>query len=70
MLIIDVSTRNSTTQEWLPNMLDVGIKESGAVILDRNGGFNETFVVKHSHFACDQSKIAWRFIEPVKGVNK
>ena len=70
MLIIDVSTKNGTTQEWLPYMLDVGIKESGAVILDRNGGFNETFVVKHSHFACDQSKIAWRFIEPVKGVNR
>ena len=69
MLIIDVSTKNSTTQEWLPNMLDEGIKESGVVILDRNSGFNETFVVKHSHFACDQSKIAWRFIEPIKGDN-
>lgn len=70
MLITDVSTKNGTSKEWLPNMLDVGIKESGAVILDRNSGFNEIFVVKHSHFACDQSKIAWRFIEPVKGVNK
>ena len=67
MLIADVSTKNGTSQEWLPNMLDVGIKESGVVILARNGGFNETFVVKHSHFACDQSKIAWRFIEPAKG---
>ena len=48
-------------------MLDIGIKESGAVILDRNDGFNETFVVKHSRFAFDQSKIAWRFVEPIKG---
>ena len=67
MLIADVSTKNGTSQEWLPNMLDAGIRESAAVILTRNGGFNETFVVKHSHFACDQSKIAWRFIEPAKG---
>ena len=69
MLIADVSTKNGTSQEWLPKMLDVGIMESSAAILDRNEGFNETFVVSHSHFACDQSKIAWRFIEPSKGVN-
>lgn len=67
MLITDVSTKNGTSQEWLPTMLDIGIKESGAVILDRNDGFNETFVVKHSRFAFDQSKIAWRFVEPIKG---
>ncbi len=69
MLITDVSTKNGTSQEWLPKMLDVGIMESSAAILDRNEGFNETFVVRHSHFASDQSKIAWRFIEPRKGVN-
>ena len=67
MLITDVSTKNGTSKEWLPKMLDVGIKESGATILARNGGFNESFVVKHSHAACDQSKIAWCFIEPAKG---
>lgn len=67
MLITDVSTKNGTSNEWLPKMLDVGIKESGATILARNEGFNESFVVKHSHSACDQSKIAWRFIEPAKG---
>lgn len=67
MLITDVSTKNGTSNEWLPKMLDAGIKESGATILARNEGFNESFVVKHSHFACDQSKIAWRFIEPAKG---
>ena len=69
MLITDVSTKNGTSKEWLPKMLDAGIKESGAVVLARNEGFNETFVVKHSHSACDQSKIAWRFIEPTKGNN-
>lgn len=67
MLITDVSTKNGTSKEWLPKMLDAGIKESGAVVLARNEGFNETFVVRHSRFACDQSKIAWRFIEPRKG---
>ena len=67
MLITDVSTKNGTSKEWLPKMLEAGIKESGAVVLARNEGFNETFVVTHSRFACDQSKIAWRFIEPRKG---
>ena len=70
MLIADVSTKNGTSKEWLPKMLDAGIKESGAVVLARNEGFNETFVVKHSHSACDQSKIVWRFIELTKGDNK
>jgi len=63
MLIADVSTKNGISQEWLPNMLDAGVRESGATILLRNEGFNETFVVKHSHASRDQSKIAWRFIE-------
>ena len=67
MLITDVSTKNGTSQEWLPTMLDIGIKESGAAILARNAGFNETFVVKHSRFPCDQSKIAWRFVKPRQG---
>ena len=70
MLITDVSTKNGTSKEWLPKMLDAGIKESCAAVLARNEGFNETFVVKHSHSACDQSKIAWRFIELTKGDNK
>lgn len=67
MLIADVSTKNVTSQEWLPNMLDAGVRGGGATILSRNEGFNETFIVKHSHASCDKSKIAWRFIELNRG---
>ena len=67
MLIADVSTKNDVSQEWLPKMLDEGIRETGAIVLARNNNFNETFIVKHSRSDRDRSKIAWRFIEPNKG---
>jgi len=62
MLIVDVTTKNGVSREWLPKMLDKGIVESGAKVVFRNEEFNETFVVTHSHAGNDQSKVAWRIL--------
>ncbi len=62
MLLVDVSTRNSVSNKWLPDMMDNGLAASGAFVLARNKGYNESFSVSHSRQINDISKIAWRLI--------
>lgn len=64
MLLVDVTTRNNVSQEWLPDMMDRGLNAAGARVIARNRGHNETFVVSHSRQLSDTSKIAWRLIGP------
>lgn len=63
MLLVDITTKNNVVQEWLPVLMDNGLKKAGASVIGRNEAYNECFVVKHS---CqphgDTSKIAWRLI--------
>ena len=62
LLLVDVTTYNNTTNEWLPMMLDQGIVNANAKIVERNLGYNQTFQVTHSHKAYDVSKVAWRLM--------
>lgn len=63
MLLVDITTKNNTTQEWLPVLMDNGLKKAGASVIERNVSYNECFVVKHSRQPHgDTSKIAWRLI--------
>lgn len=63
MLLVDITTKNNTTQEWLPVLMDNGLKKAGASDIERNVSYNECFVVKHSRQPHgDTSKIAWRLI--------
>ncbi len=64
MLLVDVTTKNNVSQEWLPDMMDRGLSAAGATVIARNRGHNETFTVSHSHQSLDTSKIAWRLIRP------
>lgn len=64
MLLVDVTTKNNVSQEWLPDMMDRGLAAAGASIIARNRGNNETFTVSHSRQYLDTSKIAWRLIAP------
>lgn len=62
MLLVDVSTYNNVSQEWLPKMMDVGITQAGCASFLKNEGFNQQFFVTHSRKQSDISKVAWRVI--------
>jgi SAM-dependent methyltransferase len=64
MVLVDVTTYNNTSKEWLPNMLDKGLASVDCLIVSRNSGFNQTFYVQHSgtNGCVDTSKICWRII--------
>lgn len=62
MLLVDVTTKNNVTREWLPDLMDKGLQNADATIIGRNLGNNETFLVNHSRQHKDISKIAWRLI--------
>lgn len=63
MAIIDVSTFNNTSQEWLPRMLDAGISANNCNLIMRNEGYNQPFFVSHSLYTRDMSKVSWRIID-------
>lgn len=63
MLLEDVTTYNKVSKEWLPRMMDAGLKQAGCNIVGRNEGYNETFTVSHSQRMNDCSKVAWRIIK-------
>lgn len=62
IILDDVTTYNNTSQEWLPIMMDKGLKESNCKIKNKNEGYNQCFLVTHSHKKNDKSKVAWRVI--------
>lgn len=62
MLLVDVTSKNEIAQEWLPDLMDQGLRNAGAVVWGRNPMNNQTFVVHHSRQKGDISKVAWRLI--------
>lgn len=63
LIIEDITTKNDISQEWLPLMMDAGLKNISCSIIDRNDDFNQTIYVSHSNKKNDASKIAWRIIK-------
>ena len=63
MMLVDVSTYNNVSQEWLPKMMDSGLAKSKCHVILRNDGYNQTFMVTHQKMNKDISKIAWRIIQ-------
>lgn len=63
MLLEDVTTYNQTSQEWLPKMMDKGLKEVDCKVVMQNEGYNQTYLITHSHKSNDKSKVAWRVIK-------
>lgn len=61
-LFVDVTTYNNTSQEWLPKMMDKGLMAVNCKIIYRNEGYNQIFIISHSHRGNDESKVAWRII--------
>ena len=63
MVLVDVSTYNNVSQEWLPKMMDSGLAKSKCRVILRNDGYNQAFMVTHQKKSNDISKIAWRIIQ-------
>lgn len=63
ILLEDVTTKNSVSQEWLPKMMDRGLNNTKCVVVDKNEGYNQTYMITHSHKPNDVSKVAWRIIK-------
>ncbi len=62
MLLVDVTTYNNVSQEWLPLMMDKGLNRVACPVVMKNDGYNQLFAVSHSRHQRDVSKIAWRII--------
>lgn len=63
MVLVDVTTYNNVSQEWLPQMMDKGLAQAGCRVVARNEGYNQIFTVLHSKREKDVSKVAWRIIQ-------
>ena len=64
MLLVDITTYNDTSQEWLPKMMDKGLIDSNCRIIAKNIGYNQTYTITHSRKPDnDISKVAWRIIK-------
>lgn len=63
MLLVDVTTYNKVSQQWLPQMMDNGLEQTGCRVIAKNEGYNQVFFVSHSKRIRDISKVAWRIIE-------
>lgn len=63
IFLADISTRNEVCREWLPTMMSNGITEAGCSTIAANVGYNQTFLVSHSHQQQDNSKICWKLLK-------
>ena len=63
MLLVDVTTYNNTSKEWLPKMLDRGLMKSDCEIVGKNEAYNQPYSISHSRMTNDVSKVAWRMIK-------
>ena len=45
MLLVDVTTYNKVSQQWLPQMMDNGLEQTGCRVIAKNEGYNQVFFV-------------------------
>lgn len=62
MVLVDVTVYSNVTEQWLPNIMDKGLKETKGVVINKNPLYNQAIYVSHSLKENDISKIAWRII--------
>lgn len=63
MVLVDVTTYNEVSQQWLPQIMDNGLGQTSCRVIARNEDYNQAFFVSHSKRIRDISKVAWRIIE-------
>ena len=59
-IIEDVTSYNDVASEWLPKMMDKGLKGIDCNIIHQNEGYNQSLMISHSRKKRDVSKVAWR----------
>lgn len=69
MLLVDVTTYNDMSHEWLPMIMDAGLHECDCRIIEKNEGYNQAYYVTHSRKSDDVSKVAWRMIKRCNNLN-
>lgn len=62
-VLVDVTTLNDVSKEWLPKMMDKGLANTNCKVTMRNVGYNQQYTVSHSHMQGDVSKVAWRIVK-------
>lgn len=65
MVLVDVTSCNKVSKEWIPKMMDVGLSEVSCTLLSKNEGYNQSFCLSHSgtNGMSDVSKVCWRIIK-------
>lgn len=65
LVLVDVTTYSNVSNEWLPKMMDKGLRNTEGVIVGQNIGYNQTYSVNHSKTrGCqDISKVCWRIVK-------
>lgn len=65
IVLVDVTSYNNVSNEWLPMMMDKGLASINCKIINRNDGYNYTFSIKHSRTneCFDYSKVCWRIVK-------
>ena len=64
MVLADISSKNGISNEWIPDMMDRGLRSIDAHVAQRNAGNYEVFSISHTGCLNNGSKLAWRIIEP------
>lgn len=64
LCIADITSFSDVSKEWLCSMMDNGLAQSKLSVIASNIGYNEKFMVSHSHKQEDYSKLAWRILSP------
>ena len=59
-IIEDVTSYNNVASEWLPKMMDKGLRSIDCNVIHQNEGYNQLLIVSHSKKKRDISKVAWR----------
>ncbi len=65
MVLVDVTSCNNVSKEWIPKMMDEGLSEVSCTLLSKNEGYNQSFCLSHSgtNGMSDVSKVCWRIIK-------
>lgn len=64
LLLVDVTSYNDVSNEWLPRMMDAGIHAVPCRLIHQNEGYSQPIHITHSHKLNDVSKVAWKMITP------
>lgn len=63
LLLEDITVRSEVSNEWLPMMMDKGLKAANCSIVKCNRDYNQEYIITHSRKHNDVSKVAWRMIK-------